>query len=130
LRCIAGRTILGRMRIPFLARAARAALPLLAFLAVGACTHYEHIPPATPEGQACVAQCSMMRSQCVAQQNSQLQQCNIMRSAALTSYNRCRAAGGGHRCVEPPFCTGGSYQCSAPYDDCFRACGGRIVAVD
>lgn len=122
--------MLGRMRIPSLARSLRAALPALAFLTVGACTNYEYIRPATPEGQACVAQCTMMRSQCVAQQNAQLQQCNMMRSAALTSYNRCRAAGGGNRCVEPPHCTGGSYQCSQPYDDCFRACGGKIVAAD
>jgi hypothetical protein len=113
-----------------LARLLRAALPVLAFLAIGACTNYEYIRPATPEGQACVAQCSMMRSQCAAQQDFQLQQCNMMRSTALTSYKRCRAAGGGNRCVQPPICTSGSYRCSGLYDDCFRACGGKIVAVD
>ncbi len=117
------------MKNLLLPRRLRAILSVLALLTLGACTQYQYIPPPTPEGRSCVAQCTMMRSQCQSQENFQVQQCNMMRSAALTSYNRCRAAGGGHRCVEPPICTGGSWQCSGPYDDCFRACGGQIVPV-
>lgn len=42
-------------------------LSLLAFLALGACTQYQYVRPPTPEGQHCVAQCTMMRSQCQSQ---------------------------------------------------------------
>ncbi|MDI3306094.1 MAG: hypothetical protein QJR07_03245 [Acetobacteraceae bacterium] len=129
MRSVISHVILRYMRILPLLRISRKTLPLLAFLMIGACTQYQRIPPDTPEGRACVAQCGMMRSQCVSQQNFQLQQCNMMRSAALASYNRCRASGGGSQCVMPPVCTGGDYQCNRPYDDCFVACGGRLVPI-
>lgn len=114
------------MRIALPAPLLRLLLLLVPIALLGACTQYDYLPPPTPEGQSCVAQCRMMRAQCVSQHDLQLQQCNMMRSTAMNSYNRCRAAGG-RNCVEPPFCTGGSYQCTAPFDECFRACGGRIV---
>lgn len=91
-----------------------------------ACTQYRHIPPTTPEGQACVAQCTAQQQQCRSLANVGYQQCVASRNIALSTYNRCRASGQ-LGCQQPASCFQHEYRCTEPYNQCFQACGGRIV---
>ena len=87
---------------------------------------YDFVPPESPEGRLCAAQCSNTKVYCETTARAIHQSCESSYQMAVQSYNACKEAGRKH-CLYPSACyySGGS-DCAANYRACFTLCGGRV----
>jgi hypothetical protein len=84
------------------------------------------IPPDTPEGQACLPECDLIRTQCEGRQKGREQECLAHYDAAQSEYDLC-VQSGAETCTAPEACIGADMEiCRIQYEECFTACGGRL----
>lgn len=89
---------------------------------------YDFIPPESPEGRLCAAQCATSQSYCRQSAEANHRACEASYQSALASYNACREAKG-KGCVSPQTCFYPSTSgCDEAYRSCFSTCGGRVQA--
>jgi hypothetical protein len=104
---------------------------LLGPLLLGGCGPrivYDFIPPESPEGRTCAAQCANTQTYCRQSAEANYRACEASYQGALASYNACREANG-RGCVSPPSCFYPSTSaCDEGYRSCFSTCGGRVRA--
>lgn len=109
----------------------RFAMGLLACLWLAGCGPtivYDYVPPSSPEGRVCTAQCQSSAAMCRQMQQSNYQQCQSNYTLMMQNYNACRDSKGKH-CVMPPSCMMSSTtHCDKGYRECFAACGGTVSA--
>ena len=87
------------------------------------------IPPATPEGQACLPKCDLTRTQCEGRQNGREQECRWRNATAKSEYDTC-VRSGAETCKAPEPCMGTDMEiCQVEYEDCYKVCGGRVETV-
>ena len=95
-------------------------------------TRYTFLPPEAQEGQACVARCSTVNSQCLAQAEKVGEADRIVcEEAARQDYDVClmrSPSGDSRETCEIRDCRRvvDTSACDVPYRACFQECGGFI----
>lgn len=146
------------MKTPFLRNTT--ALLMLILAVAGCATHRDvWVPPSTPEGTMCVANCNAALQACQFSQQSAYQQCQSNYALQMNTYALCKAQQScitqresielqarGNRttkpvcegsasfnspCIEPKRCDTqfSASRCEQNQRTCFMACGGRIDRV-
>ena len=98
----------------------------VALIVCGCTREPVYLPPATPEGAACAAECNKAREHCEA----------VERKEHLAAYLKCTAESqdARMRCVSSTQCPpvacsepSDSAFCEGGYATCYRACGGSVT---
>ncbi len=104
-------------------------LPLL----LGACTHYRHIDPQTPEGLACLHKLDAEVNACEAKVKAQQDNFDGLHEFQVRNNQQCEhfnTLDTPNACVPAPPPTKVSNYCRSGYAEKYVACGGRIEKVE
>ncbi|SDI02613.1 hypothetical protein SAMN05216588_11092 [Pseudomonas flavescens] len=106
----------------------------LATISLGGCIRYQHIPPHTAEGLACVQRCDDQQRQCRDSRDASYREFKGLYDIQNQSYQNCLHTTEDPNlktlCPQPTAPDGPDYQaCTEVYDSCFTRCGGRIERV-
>jgi hypothetical protein len=102
-------------------------------------THYSYVPPRTPMGNMCVAQCVQGKSMCEQMSQMQHDNCRMQsRQDAMYRYSHYRDRQIAHgKPIERSMydfdrgsfgCSSSSSQCVPNFNMCYQACGGQVMA--
>jgi hypothetical protein len=111
-------------------------LGLLLLLTLSGCTYtdYQYIPPSSPQGDRCVANCDYDKERCQADEDRANQELRMRYEREMRGYKRCKeyqAKGeNSYRCERPYREYAQGFNCDRIYKACFRRCGGKIIAVE
>jgi hypothetical protein len=84
------------------------------------------IPPGEPEGQACLARCDLLKTQCRQRQETRRSECQTRYAAAKSDYQMC-LSNRARNCRAPDTCLAPDLSiCDQQYEACFANCGGRV----